>query len=128
MKAATAARKLGIYLPATPAEFQAGTVTRSQFVELLAHPPQWLADLRRDGPHPRQVVAQKLGVSVSGLQRAGAPDVMTTDEITALLEQMPAWLSAERATQARVHEENARVKAERAAKDRERRGSGGGGV
>jgi hypothetical protein len=29
MKPASAAKKLGIYLPATPAEFQESTVTRS---------------------------------------------------------------------------------------------------
>jgi hypothetical protein len=125
MKPATAAKKLGIYLPATPEEFQSGTVSRSEFAALQADPPVWLTDLRRDGPHPRQVVAQKLGISTSGLARAGAPDVLTTAEIKSLLEQMPEWLSAERATQARVHEENARVKAERSAKQQQRKGGAG---
>ena len=122
MKPATAAKKLGIYLPATPAEFQEGDVTRSEFLELQASPPQWLVDLRLNGPHPRQVVAQKLGISTSGLVRAGAADVMTTAEIKALLEQKPEWLVVERASQAGVHEENARIKTERAAKT-ELRGS-----
>lgn len=130
MKPATAAKKLGIYLPATPEEFQAGTVTRSEFLELQANPPAWLVELRKAGPHPRQVVAQKLGISTSGLTRAGAPDVMTTSEIKSLLEQKPEWLVAERATHAAVQEENARVKSERAAKAEQRaarESSGGGG-
>ena len=126
MKPATAAKKLGIYLPATPEEFQSGTVSRAEFARLQSDPPEWLVALRRDGPHPRLVVAQKLGVSASGLARAGAPDVMTTAEIKALLEQKPAWLVAERATHAGVQEENARVKAERAAKSQQ--GKGGAGV
>ncbi|MEP6481906.1 MAG: DUF5997 family protein [Rhodoglobus sp.] len=128
MKPATAAKKLGIYLPATPEEFQFGTVTRSEFLELQANPPQWLVDLRREGPHPRQVVAQKLGVSTSGLARASAPDVMTSSEIKSLLEQKPEWLVAERAIHAGVQDENARVKTERAAKTAQRaaRDSGGG--
>lgn len=116
MKPATAAKKLGIHLPAAPQDFQEGTVSRAAFAALQSDPPAWLADLRRDGPHPRPVVAQKLGVSASGLARAGASDVMTTAEIRALLQEMPQWLVDERARQARVHEENARVKSERAAK------------
>lgn len=120
MKPATAAKKLGIYLPATPAAFQEGSVTRAEFLELQAAPPQWLVELRLNGPHPRPVVAQKLGVSTSGLARAGAPDVLTTAEIKALLEQKPQWLVVERATQAAVHDENARIKSERAAKTEQR--------
>ena len=120
MKPATAAKKLGIYLPATPESFQEGTVTRTEFLELQATPPEWLVDLRLNGPHPRQVVAQKLGISTSGLARAGAADVMTTAEIKALLEKKPEWLVVERATQAAVHEENARIKFERAAKEEQR--------
>lgn len=126
MKPATAAKKLGIYLPATPESFRESTVTRAQLAELLESPPEWLEELKRSGPHPRQVVAQKLGISTSGLARAGAPDVMTTAEIKALLEHKPEWLLAERATHAAVQEENARIKSERAAK-REQRGGGGGG-
>lgn len=125
MKPATAAKKLGIYLPAAPEEFRSGTVSRAQFAALQSDPPQWLVTLRRDGPHPRLVVAQKLGVSASGLARAGAPDVMTTAEIQTLLEQMPAWLVAERSTHAGVNEENARVKAERAARVEQRKGGSG---
>ncbi|TAL41590.1 MAG: hypothetical protein EPN91_10220 [Salinibacterium sp.] len=116
MKSATAAKKLGVFLPATPDEFQSREVTRSEFLELQSNPPEWLAELRRTGPHPRQVVAQKLGISTSGLGRAGAPDTMTTAEIKDLLERMPEWLVAERATQAAVREETLRVKFEKAAK------------
>jgi len=122
MKPATAAKKLGIYLPATPPEFQDGDVTRTEFLELQANPSQWLTELRRTGPHPKQVVAQKLGISVSGLARAGAPSSMTTAEIKELLELKPEWLVVERATQAAVHEENARIKSERRAKSEHRQG------
>lgn len=122
MKPATAAKKLGIYLPATPPEFRDGDVTRTEFLEFQANPPQWLTELRRTGPHPKQVVAQKLGISVSGLARAGAPISMTTAEIKELLELKPEWLVVERATQAAVHEENARIKSERRAKSEHRQG------
>ncbi|WP_208324128.1 DUF5997 family protein [Diaminobutyricimonas sp. TR449] len=117
MKPATAAKKLGVYLPATPAEFQDGTITRDEFNELQAHPPAWLVELRQNGPHPRPVVAHKLGISTSGLSRAGVTDALTTAEITALLEKQPEWLRAERATHAEVHAENMRIKA----RDAERR-------
>lgn len=129
MKPATAAKKLNIYLPATPPEFQEGEVTREQFLELQSNPPEWLLELRKNGPHPRQEVARKLGISTSGLARAGAADTMTTAEIKALLEQKPEWLVVERATHAAVQEDNARIKTERAAKaeQREQRLGGGGG-
>ena len=116
MKPATAAKKLGILLDAAPESFRDGLVTRSEFLALQSTPPEWLVSLRLEGPHPKQVVAQKLGVSTSGLARADAPDVLTTAEIKALLEQMPEWLVVERARQAAVHDENARIKADRAAK------------
>ena len=123
MKPATAAKKLNIYLPATPQEFQDGEVTREQFLELQANPPEWLVALRKDGPHPRQEVARKLGISTSGLARAGAADVMTSAEIKALLEKKPEWLVVERSTHAAVQEDNARIKTERAAKAEARGGS-----
>jgi hypothetical protein len=116
MKPATAAKKLGIYLPATPDTFQNDELSRADFLELQSNPPEWLAELRRTGPHPRQVVAQKLGISTSGLARAGAADMMTTAEIKTLLEAMPRWLVTERATQAAVREDATRVKFDKAAK------------
>ena len=116
MKPSTAAKKLGIYLPAAPAEFQEGDLSRSEFLELQANPPEWLAELRRTGPHPRPVVAQKLGVSISGLARGGADDALTTAEIKQLLETKPAWLVEERARQAAVRDEALRVKFDKAAK------------
>ena len=61
MKPATAAKKLGVYLEATPPEFQEGVVSRDELDALQADPPEWLRDLRREGPHPRPVVAAKLG-------------------------------------------------------------------
>ncbi len=110
LKPATAAKKLGIFLPAAPQEFQDRELTRAEFNELQQSPPEWLAELRRNGPHPRPVVAQKLGVSVSGLARGGITEALTTAEISALLQDPPAWLVAERSTQAAVRAEAARVK------------------
>ncbi len=110
LKPATAAKKLGVYLPATPAEFQEGPVTRDDLQALLADPPEWLVTLRREGPHPRPEVARKLGISTSGLARSGVSDSMTTAEIKALLDEMPDWLAHEREVQAGVRAENARVK------------------
>ena len=110
MKPATAAKKLGVYLGATPAEFQEGVVSRDELNALQAEPPQWLADLRRNGPHPRPVVATKLGVSVSGLVRNGLTEPLTTDEIEAIKTENPRWLQVERDTQAEVRKESVRIK------------------
>ncbi|MFI6707988.1 DUF5997 family protein [Nonomuraea sp. NPDC050478] len=110
MKPATAAKKLGILLSATPAEFQEGVVSRSELNALQASPPAWLTDLRRNGPHPKQVVAAKLGVSISGLMRNGITDPLTTAEIDALKAENPAWLEQERSTQAEVRKEAQRLK------------------
>ncbi|MFD8477840.1 DUF5997 family protein [Kitasatospora sp. NPDC059673] len=110
MKPATAAKKLGIYLAATPAEFQAGVVTRDELNAMQATPPQWLADLRRNGPHPRQVVAARLGISVTGLNRAGITEALTTEQINALREENPDWLQRERTIQAEVRKEAQRIK------------------
>ncbi|MGN9789294.1 DUF5997 family protein [Nonomuraea sp. ZG12] len=109
MKPATAAKKLGILLSATPAEFQEGVVSRSELNALQATPPAWLADLRRNGPHPKQVVAAKLGVSVSGLIRGGITNPLTTAEIDALKAENPAWLEHERSIQAEVRKEAQRL-------------------
>jgi hypothetical protein len=110
MKPATAAKKLGVYLPATPAEFREGVVTRAELNELQADPPQWLQELRRNGPHPRPVVAAKLGVSISGLARGGVTEPLTTEQIDALKNDRPQWLERERATQAEVRKEAARIR------------------
>lgn len=116
MKPETAAKKLAIYLPATPPEFRESAVTRSQLNALVAEPPAWLVELRRTGPHPRPEVARKLGVSISGLARGGGAEALTTAEISELLKSPPAWLVTERSVHAEVQDENARVKADRAAK------------
>lgn len=110
MKPATAAKKLGVYLEATPAEFQEGVISRAELNALQADPPQWLQDLRRTGPHPRPVVAAKLGVSISGLARGGVTEALTTEQIDALKAEDPGWLRRERATQADVRKEAARLK------------------
>ncbi|MET7295104.1 DUF5997 family protein [Streptomyces griseoloalbus] len=110
MKPATAAKKLGVYLEATPAEFREGPVSRAELNALQADPPQWLTDLRRDGPHPRPVVAAKLGVSIAGLARGGVTEALTSEQIEALKQERPEWLERERATQAEVRKEAARIK------------------
>ncbi|MFF7870463.1 DUF5997 family protein [Streptomyces qaidamensis] len=110
MKPATAAKKLGVYLEATPADFQEGVVSRAELNELQANPPQWLQELRRNGPHPRPVVAAKLGVSIAGLARAGVTEPLTTEQIEALKQEGPEWLERERATQAEVRKEAERIK------------------
>ncbi|WP_329476357.1 DUF5997 family protein [Kribbella sp. NBC_01484] len=110
MKPATAAKKLDVYLPATPAEFQEGVVSRDELNALQADPPEWLRELRRTGPHPRSVVAARLGVSISGLARAGITEALTTDDIEAIRAENPDWLEHERATQAEVRRQEAELK------------------
>ena len=120
MKASTAAKKLGIYLPAAPEEFQSRDVTRSEYNALQSDPPAWLTELRATGPHPREVIAGKLGVSTSGLARAGIDQPLTTEEIKQLLAAPPEWLVRERKTQAEVRAEKQRIRqrdAERAARE-----------
>jgi hypothetical protein len=117
MKPATAAKKLGVLLSATPQTFRSEPVSRDAFAALQSNPPEWLVELRRSGPHPRDVVARKLGVSISGLARGGVTDALTTAQIQELLAAPPEWLVRERATQAGVRAENARVNA----RDAERR-------
>lgn len=92
MKPATAAKKLGIYLPATPQEFQDTPLSHEQFVELQKNPPEWLQTLRREGPHPRPEVARKLGISITSLKANDMDKPLTTAEIKELLEKQPEWL------------------------------------
>lgn len=112
MKPATAAKKLGVLLEATPAEFQEGVVSRDELNALQADPPEWLRELRATGPHPRGTIAALLGISISGLARGGVTDPLTTEQIEALKTENPDWLQRERATQAEVRRETARIKAE----------------
>ena len=116
MKPATAAKKLGIYLPAAPAEVQEEPLSRAGFNELLTTPPEWLEELRAKGPHPRPVVAHKLNVSISGLARAEITDALTTAQIDELLADRPVWLQEERASLAAVRAEEKRVRDAAAAK------------
>ncbi|MGQ0465297.1 MAG: DUF5997 family protein [Sporichthyaceae bacterium] len=113
MKPATAAKKLGVLLEATPEEFRHGVVSRTELDALQADPPEWLRDLRRDGPHPRQVIADRLGVSISGLARAEITEPLTTAQIAAVKEEAPEWLRRERNIRAELQREEARVRAER---------------
>jgi hypothetical protein len=110
MKPATAAKKLGIHLQAAPAEFQEGVVSRDELASLQADPPEWLRALRADGPHPRQVTAARLGVSIAGLARGGVTEPLTTEQIEALKTEMPYWLKRERDIQAEVRRESVRIK------------------
>jgi hypothetical protein len=120
MKPATAAKKLDVYLPATPAAFQENPITRAELADLQADPPQWLQDLRKNGPHPKNLVAAKLGVSIAGLARGGVGDALTTEQINALLEDKPPWLIAERESYQAVLSEQRRLKAARAEQVREK--------
>ncbi len=114
MKPSTAAAKLEVYLPATPPEFQAGPISRDQLNELQRDAPEWLTELRRNGPHPRSVVAARLRVSISGLARAGVTQPLTTADIEDIIANPPEWLHRERAVLAEVRREEKRL-AEKAA-------------
>ena len=113
MKPATAAKKLGVYLEATPAEFQEGVVSRDELNALQTDPPEWLQELRRTGPHPRPVIAARLGISISGLARGGITEALTTEQIEDLRAENPTWLERERETQAEVRKEEARLREEK---------------
>ncbi len=108
LKPATAATKLDIYLQAAPAEFQERMITRDELDEIQRNPPQWLVDLRRNGPHPRSVVAARLRVSNSALVRNGLTDPQTTEQIEALIADAPEWLGRERASLAQVRRDEQR--------------------
>ncbi|WP_353082116.1 DUF5997 family protein [Tessaracoccus lapidicaptus] len=112
MKPVTAAAKLGIYLPAAPEEFQTTPLTRAELDALRADPPAWLTELRRNGPFPKEVMAQKLGISRSGLVRGGITEALTADQIGELIADPPEWLVRERETHRKVLEEEARLKSE----------------
>ena len=118
MKPATAAKKLDVYLPATPAAFQDNPITRAELTAMQADPPQWLEDLRKNGPHPKNLVAAKLGVSIAGLKRGGVVEAPTTEQINALIEEKPPWLIAERESYQAALSEQRRLKALRAEKVR----------
>lgn len=96
LSAQNAAKKLGIYLPAAPEGFREAQHSREELAALQADPPEWLRVLRSEGPHPRDEVSRRLGVTNSALARSGVSDAMTTEEIRALLADPPAWLVAER--------------------------------
>lgn len=110
LKPQTAAGKLGVYLPATPEEFRNSPITREALEELRADPPAWLVELRRTGPFPRDVVAQKLGISRAGLARGGSEDALDSDQVGALLADPPAWLVREREVYADVVAEKERIR------------------
>lgn len=109
LKPQTAATKLGVYLPATPPEFQDAPISREDLATLEADPPAWLTELRRNGPHPRQTVAARLRVSTSGLARNGVTEALTTAQIEAIIADPPEWLGRERASFAEVKREEARL-------------------
>ncbi|HLR27067.1 MAG TPA: DUF5997 family protein [Ruania sp.] len=119
MKPITAAKKLGIHLPSAPEEFRNSRLTRAELAELAAEPPQWLTDLRRHGPHPRPVVAGRLGVSIAGLARGGVEEALTTEQIDQLRADPPQWLQEERKIHREVVAENERVRRQ----GQEKRGS-----
>src|SRR5688572_15865107 len=102
MKASTAAAKLDVYLPATPEDFQNRMITRDELSELQRTPPQWLVDLRREGPHPRSVIAGRLRIYISGLARGGNKDPLTTEHIEQQQAEPPNGLVREREIAAQV--------------------------
>lgn len=83
---------------------------------LQADPPPWLKDLRKNGPHPKNLVAARLGVSIAGLARGGITEALTTEQIGALLEDKPEWLITERESYQNVLREERRLTALRAEK------------
>ena len=119
MKPATAAKKLGVPLDATPDEFRAGVVSRAEPGAWQADPPGWRRGRRRTAPPPRQAVAARLGVSISGLARAEITEPLTTAQIAALKEEQPAWLRRERSTRAEAQRAEARLRAERSGRRRD---------
>ncbi|MGO1418945.1 MAG: DUF5997 family protein [Candidatus Corynebacterium faecigallinarum] len=98
MKPQTAAKKLNIYLPATPQEFQDSPLSHTDFVALQSDPPEWLQTLRREGPHPRPEVARKLGITITALKANDMDKPLTTSEIKELLADQPEWLRSARTT------------------------------
>jgi hypothetical protein len=110
MKPQTAASKLGIYLPAAPEEFQHSPISRDGLDALRDDPPGWLVELRRNGPFPRDVTAQKLGISRTGLARAGVSDALDSTRIGELLTDPPDWLIRERESYAAVIAEKQRIR------------------
>ncbi len=105
MKPVTAAKKLGIYLPAAPHEFQETPLPHEDFIELQKNPPEWLQTLRREGPHPRPEVARKLGITITALKANDMDKPLTTAEIKNLLEDQPDWLRQARLSLAQQREE-----------------------
>lgn len=96
LKPQTAAKKLNIYLPATPQEFQESGLSHADFVELQKNPPEWLQTLRREGPHPRPEVARKLGITITALKANDMDKPLTTSDIQELLADQPEWLRTAR--------------------------------
>lgn len=107
MKPQTAAKKLGIHLPACPPEFRNGGISHAQLRSLQHEPPQWLQQLRLEGPHPRAEVARKLGISVNAV-KTHLDKALTTAEIKELLQDQPEWLSKARTQLAESRRENAK--------------------
>ena len=105
MRPQTAAKKLGIYLPAAPSEFQERAITHAELRDLHTNPPEWLTELRRTGPYPRPVVAQKLGISVTALKKNDMDKPLDAAEIKELLENQPDWLRAARTAHAEARTE-----------------------
>jgi hypothetical protein len=110
MKPSTAASKLGIYLPAAPEEFRNSQFTRADLDALRADPPAWLVELRHNGPFPKEVMAQKLGISRSGLVRGGITEALTAEQIGELIANPPYWLLRERDIYRDVIAEKQRLK------------------
>lgn len=115
MKPQTAAKKLGLFLPATPEEFQTGALTHQEFKNLQENPPEWLQTLRREGPHSSSG-RPKLGITIAALKKNDMDKPLTTAEIKALLENQPEWLRTAR-TQLAEGRETAKKETEETTED-----------
>ena len=110
MKPATAAKKLDVYLPATPAEFRESAITRDELAALQADPPAWLRELRKNGPHRKPRRRQARCVDLRSRPRRHH-QALTTEQIDALIAEKPDWLVAERENYQNVLTEQRRIKA-----------------
>ena len=75
-----------------------------------------LTDILMEKSTGDDVITSWSGVSIAGLARGGVTEALTTEQITALLDEMPDWLVAERESFQSVLTEERRLKALRAEK------------
>ena len=84
----TTATGVAIDAGADASGFPAGLWARYSLAALQAEPPQWLQDLRKNGPHPKNLVAARLG-GARLIDNVG----VTVGGVAALEEEI-AWTNA----------------------------------